>query len=35
MTVGDTGGNADRRFVRKAMKAPMLEADHELNLARR
>ena len=28
-------GNADRRFVRKAMKAPMLEAGHELNLARR
>ncbi|MCR9079200.1 MAG: RNA polymerase factor sigma-32 [Hyphomonadaceae bacterium] len=28
-------GNADRRFVRKAMKAPMLEAEHELNLARR
>lgn len=28
-------GNADRRFVRKAMKAPLLEQDHELNLARR
>ena len=28
-------GNADRRFVRKAMKAPMLEAEHELDLARR
>lgn len=28
-------GNADRRFVRKAMKAPMLEAQHELDLARR
>lgn len=30
-----TGGNPDRNFVRKAMKAPMLEAQHELNLARR
>ena len=30
-----TGGNPDRSFVRKAMKAPMLEAEHELNLARR
>ncbi|MEE2930189.1 MAG: RNA polymerase factor sigma-32 [Pseudomonadota bacterium] len=29
------GGNPDRSFVRKAMKAPMLEAEHELNLARR
>lgn len=29
------GGNPDRNFVRKAMKAPMLEAQHELNLARR
>jgi len=28
-------GNPDRSFVRKAMKAPMLEAEHELNLARR
>ena len=28
-------GNPDRSFVRKAMKAPMLEAAHELNLARR
>ncbi|MEM6534854.1 MAG: RNA polymerase factor sigma-32 [Pseudomonadota bacterium] len=28
-------GSGDRRFVRKAMKAPMLEADHELDLARR
>ena len=35
MAVGDTGGNADRQYVRKAMKAPMLEADHELDLARR
>ena len=30
-----TSGNPDRSFVRKAMKAPMLEAEHELNLARR
>ncbi|MEL6752979.1 MAG: RNA polymerase factor sigma-32 [Pseudomonadota bacterium] len=28
-------GSADRRFVRKAMKAPLLEQEHELNLARR
>ena len=28
-------GNPDRSFVRKAMKAPMLEAEHELDLARR
>ncbi|MDJ0920179.1 MAG: RNA polymerase factor sigma-32 [Henriciella sp.] len=28
-------GSADRRFVRKAMKAPMLEADHEIDLATR
>ncbi|MEM9937288.1 MAG: RNA polymerase factor sigma-32 [Pseudomonadota bacterium] len=28
-------GPADRRFVRKAMKAPMLEADHEIHLATR
>ncbi|MEL6244389.1 MAG: RNA polymerase factor sigma-32 [Pseudomonadota bacterium] len=26
---------ADRRFVKKAMKAPLLEQDHELDLARR
>src|SRR6056297_1740166 len=32
---GQNGGNPDRSFVRKAMKAPMLEAEHELNLARR
>ncbi|GGD03968.1 RNA polymerase factor sigma-32 [Pyruvatibacter mobilis] len=25
---------SDRRFIRTAMKAPLLEADHELNLAR-
>ncbi|MCR9269127.1 MAG: RNA polymerase factor sigma-32 [Henriciella sp.] len=30
-----SSGNPDRRFVRKAMKAPMLEAEHELDLARR
>ncbi|MEM9572606.1 MAG: RNA polymerase factor sigma-32 [Pseudomonadota bacterium] len=30
-----SSGNPDRSFVRKAMKAPMLEAEHELNLARR
>ncbi|MBO6690216.1 MAG: RNA polymerase factor sigma-32 [Henriciella sp.] len=35
MTAATQSGNADRRFVRKAMKAPMLEAEHELNLARR
>ena len=28
-------GNPDRSFVRKAMKAPMLEAEHERHLARR
>lgn len=35
MAAAIQSGNADRRFVRKAMKAPMLEAEHELNLARR
>ncbi|MCR9222513.1 MAG: RNA polymerase factor sigma-32 [Hyphomonas sp.] len=35
MAAATQSGNADRRFVRKAMKAPMLEAEHELNLARR
>ena len=35
MAVGQANGPADRQFVRKAMKAPMLEAEHELNLARR
>ncbi len=35
MALAQQGGNADRQFVRKAMKAPMLEAEHELNLARR
>ena len=34
-TTRQNGGNPDRSFVRKAMKAPMLEAEHELNLARR
>jgi len=34
-SISQTGGNPDRSFVRKAMKAPMLEAEHELNLARR
>ncbi|MEL6286180.1 MAG: RNA polymerase factor sigma-32 [Pseudomonadota bacterium] len=28
-------GTADRRFVKKAMKAPLLEQEHELDLARR
>lgn len=35
MSLAQSGGNADRKFVRRAMKAPMLEADHELDLARR
>lgn len=35
MDTAAQSGNADRRFVRKAMKAPMLEAEHELDLARR
>ncbi|MEL7540165.1 MAG: RNA polymerase factor sigma-32 [Pseudomonadota bacterium] len=35
MTMSLSSGNPDRSFVRKAMKAPMLEAEHELNLARR
>ena len=34
-TTSQTAGNPDRSFVRKAMKAPMLEAEHELDLARR
>ncbi|MFN3213125.1 MAG: RNA polymerase factor sigma-32 [Henriciella sp.] len=34
-SISQNGGNPDRSFVRKAMKAPMLEAEHELNLARR
>jgi len=28
-------GTADRQFIRRAMKAPMLESEHELDLARR
>lgn len=35
MAIAQQGGTADRRFVRTAMQAPMLEADHELDLARR
>ncbi|KDA03458.1 MAG: RNA polymerase factor sigma-32 [Hyphomonas oceanitis] len=31
----DSNGPADRAFVRTAMKAPMLEQQHELDLARR
>lgn len=31
----DMGGLADQKFVRKAMKAPMLEADYERDLASR
>lgn len=30
-----SNGNADRKYIRKAMKTPMLEAEHELDLARR
>ena len=30
-----SNGPADRKYVKKAMKAPMLDADHELDLARR
>ena len=30
-----SNGPADRSYVKKAMKTPMLEADHELELARR
>ncbi len=33
MTANQQSGQADRSFVRKAMKAPMLEADHERDLA--
>lgn len=35
MVVQQQSGQADRRFIRNAMKAPMLEADHERDLARR
>ena len=31
----ESNTSADRKFVRTAMKAPMLEQEHELNLARR
>lgn len=34
-TAYQNGGNPERSFVRKAMRAPMLEADHERNLAQR
>ena len=30
-----SNGPADRSYVKKAMKTPMLEAEHELELARR
>lgn len=35
MATAQPTGPEHRRYVRKAMKAPMLEAEHELNLARR
>ncbi|MEL8055612.1 MAG: RNA polymerase factor sigma-32 [Pseudomonadota bacterium] len=35
MATAQPSGPEHRRYVRKAMKAPMLEADHELDLARR
>lgn len=35
MATAQPTGPEHRRYVRKAMKAPMLEADHELDLARR
>ncbi len=35
MAMGQQGEQADRAFTRKAMKAPMLEAEHEQDLARR
>lgn len=35
MAQAQPSGPEHRRYVRKAMKAPMLEADHELDLARR
>lgn len=35
MDTAGQSGNADRRFVSKAMKAPMLDADHERDLAQR
>lgn len=33
VAIAEQPGSADRRFVRKAMKAPLLEADHERALA--
>ena len=33
MAIADTGGAADRQYVRRAMRAPMLEAAHEQDLA--
>ena len=35
MATAQPTGPEHRRYVRKAMKAPMLEAEHELSLARR
>ena len=35
MAFDQLSGQADRTFIRKAMKAPMLEAEHELELAQR
>lgn len=35
MNTASQSGNADRRFVSKAMKAPMLDAEHERDLAQR
>lgn len=35
MAVAERTGSADRKFVRKAMTAPMLEAEHERSLALR
>lgn len=35
MAAQPMNGTADRTFVRKAMKAPLLEQEHELDLARR
>lgn len=35
MATADAGGAADRQYVRRAMRAPMLEAAHEQELAKR
>jgi len=36
MAIGETGqSTADKRFLNRAMSAPLLERDHELDLARR